>query len=267
MKDVKMLTVCLIAVLGCLAGVAASASATALQWGFCKLGNHGPYSADCTSSTESGFEEALLQSGETLLLLARGVGAQKLEAITPEFSISCSTLQGHGWLLGGAPGLGQGVIIYSGCSLPGKPKCDVSTGGGALGAITTNQLEAELVYLSKAAAEGSNPEESGALFRPVGSTTFVTIELHPLETGGCPINGNAAVKGQVLTKNDQAAAKVLLHTLLALEPAIEKYFEASGSEKKVKQLQIAGINATYVGVQSLDVTELNGPAVAWWVCP
>ncbi len=277
MKYVKMLVISVVAALCCCASVvAASASAEGGPlWGYCKLGHSGPLTADCTTGTETGFEEALLQAGETLLLSAEGLSGQgwtgqELVALTPEYTIDCTNLEGHGWLLGGTPGLGQGKIVYSGCSLPNKPKCDVSTGGGPLGTITTNQLEAELVYLTEADAKALNPDESGTLFRPVGGAgNFVTIELHLLTaTEKCPVNGSAAVKGQVLTYNDQPLAKVLLHTILAKKPALETYFEGkSGTKKTVKQLEIAGIFATYLGNDSLDVAELHGPSVAWWICP
>ncbi len=275
MKYMKMLVVSLIAALCCCASVVASSASAegGPLWGYCKLGGTGSkgFNADCVSESGGLFEPALLEKpSETLLLLAKGLNTQELIAVTPEYDINCTALEGHGWLLGGTPGTGQGKIVYSGCSLPNKPHCDVSTGGGALGTITTNQLEAELVYLTAADAKALNPDESGTLFRPVGGTgNFVTIELHLLTaTEKCPVNGSAAVKGQVLTKNDEPLARVLLHTILAKNPAIEEYFEGkSGTKKAVKQLEIAGIFATYVGQDSLDVTELGGPSVAWWICP
>jgi hypothetical protein len=276
MKYMKILVISLIAALGCCASVVASSASAegGPLWGFCKLGGLHPVftEADCvgTSGTAT-FELALLNSrSETLLLLAKGLNTQELVAATASFSINCNTLEGHGWLLGGIPGSGQGTIIYSGCSLPNSAKCDVSTGGSAtLGVITTNQLEAELVYLSKTDAEALNPDASGTLFKPLGNTgNFVTIELHPLTSGACPVNGSAAVKGNVLTKNDEPLAKVLLHTILAEKPSITAYFLGkSGTEEPIKKLEIAGIAASYLGKVSLDVTELNGPSVAAWICP
>ncbi len=274
MKYVKTVVVTLIAALACCASVvAASASAEGGPlWGYCKLGGTVKgFNADCVSETGGLFEPALLgKPSETLLVLAKGLNTQELIAVTPEYDINCTTIEGHGWLLGGVPGTGQGKAVFSGCSLPNKPHCDVSTGGGPLGTITTNQLEAEIVYLTKADAEALNPDESGTLFKPLGGTgNFLTIELHLLTaTEKCPVNGSAAVKGQVLTKNDEPLAKVLLHTILAANPAIEKYFEGkTGTAKTVKQLEIAGIATTYAGHISFDANELNGPSVASWICP
>jgi hypothetical protein len=126
--------------------------------------------------------------------------------------------------------------VYGGCSLPTKPKCDVSTGGGALGTITTNSVEGELVYLTKADAEALNPEESGTLLRPVGNAgNFVTIGITPVRTSGCPVDGSETIKGNVLTRNDEPIAKVLLQMALAETPTIEKYFEGmTGTSKVIK---------------------------------
>jgi hypothetical protein len=276
MKYLKMLVITLIAALGCCASVvASSASAQAgPQWGYCKLGGSHPLykDPDCTEDVQTGakYELALLEGSETLLLLARGLGSQLLLATGASTNdILCTALEGHGWLLGGNPGLGQGVITYSSCTVPNTTGCDVSTGGGPLGTITTNQLEAELVYLTKPDAVALNPDESGTLFKPLGNTgNFVSIELHQLTGGSCPVNGLIAVKGNVLAKNDEPLAKVLLHTILAKNPALKEYFEgASGAEKKIKRLEIGAFEATYFGNVSLDVTELNGPNVAWWICP
>jgi hypothetical protein len=273
MKYLKMLVISLIAALGCCAGVVASSASAegGPLWGYCKKVVGGVLSADCTSSTQSGFSPALLTSpSETLLLLAKGLGGQLLLAAGASANdIFCASLEAHGWLLGGHPGTGQGVITYSGCQLPNVSGCDVSTGGGALGTITTNQLEAELVYLTKGDAEALNPDESGTLFKPVGNTgSFVVIELHQLAGGACPIAGTAAVKGNVLTKNDEPLLRTLLHTILAKNPALKEYYEGmSGTEKKIKKLEIGGLEATYFGIVSEDVTELNGPSVAWWICP
>jgi hypothetical protein len=276
MKYMKILVISLIAALGCCASVVASSASAegGPLWGYCKLGGPDPIweTPDCNEGPRGDeYELALLKTpSETLLLLARGLGTQELVTATAADDINCTALEAHGWALGGDPGTARSTLIYSGCSLPSKPKCDVSSGGSStLGTITTKELESLLVFLTKAGAEALNPDESGELFRPLGNTgNFVEIELHPLESGGCPINGLASVKGNVLTKIDEPLNEKLLRLILATKPVIKDYFEGmTGEEKEIKKLELAGITASYLGKISVDVQELHGPNVAWWICP
>jgi hypothetical protein len=260
MRYVKVWAPVLAATLSCCGGLAASASAEGGPlWTYCASG--------CAKGGSGSEVSSLTAASEALLLLSKELNAQELDVSASAYDVSCSGLEGNGYLSGGAPGTDRETITYSGCSLPNKTQCDVSTAGGALGTITTNALETELVYLTEAAAKGLSSAETGTRFKPASGTTLVTLELHPLTAGACPVSGSAALKGELVLENDEQQVFELSHSVLAPATAIKKYYSGmTGSENKVKALELAGVSTKYLGNTSEQVTELGGPGVAWWDC-
>jgi hypothetical protein len=250
----------LMAALGCCMAAAAPAFAEGGPlWTYCASG--------CAEGGSGSEVSSLTSAGEALLLLSKELNAQEVSVSVSEYDLSCSVLEGHGYLLGGAPGAGRETITYSGCSLPHKTQCEVSAGGGALGTITTDALEAELVYLTEAAAKGLSETETGTRFKPTSGTTLTTLELHPLAAGACPVTGSAVVKGEVVLENDQLQTIGLSHAVLAPVTAIKKYYSGmTGVANTVKKLELAGLAATYVGDAAEEAAELGGPGVVWWEC-
>jgi hypothetical protein len=279
MKYFKMLGLCLVAAFACCASVVASASAeTGPLFGFCDKATGGTLSAHCIEGqTNEGYVLKLLQSGETLTILASAIGNQKLE--TPvdgaEATIECEDLSvaSGGYLEGGDPGTDHETLVYSNCSLPKNthPPCDVNSVGQTVGSgiISTEPLTSELVYLTAAGRTNLNAAETGTLFKPVTSNVFVTIELTPLGAGKCPVTGKPKVTGTVVVENKEATVHKLLGVLKA-EKAISKYFigsMASPEEKKAK-LEFGGTSSTYTGEASIEVHLLGSSTpLAFWICP
>jgi hypothetical protein len=273
MRYLKMTALSIVAILGCCAALATTAFAEGGPlYGFCAGASGGTLNAHCESGG-SGFKEFLLRSpAETLSVLGLGLNTQKLKVpVLPTAEIACTSLHTApgAYLVGGDPGKDVEELLYSGCTLPSSPKCDPTTAGEPLGAIRTNALESELVYLTEAGAIALNPDESGTLFRPKGGVPFVEIELQELEAKACPVKGKASVKGEVILKNDEPLKRELLHTLLAPETPIKSYYLGhTGTKDTIKKLEIAGSPAEYVGEVSVDVSLLgSGTLLAWWLCP
>jgi hypothetical protein len=246
----------MVVVLGCCLGVAASASAEG-----------GPL----FGYLEGGVAY-LLQPGWSLSVLASAVNTQVLRSNGVEITCSALKLLPGAYLAGGSPGKDLEQILYSGCSVSGSPNCDVLSQGEPLGAIQTEPLESELVFLSETAAIELDPDESGTLFKPQNTTEkFVTIQTLALSSGACPaaIAVEPTVKGLVILENDEPLIHKELHLLLAPQTLITSYFLGhTGEEKAVKTLKAFGATAKYLGKVSVDVTLLGGSTnLSWWLCP
>ena len=120
MRVVKMLVVSGVAALiGCFALVGSASAALGPLWGYCHQLSGGTLDAHCETSANEGYKELLLQSGESLLVLALQLGtAQTLTTGTAAETISCKLLHAHGYLEGGDPGTDHEKLVYSECSLP-----------------------------------------------------------------------------------------------------------------------------------------------------
>jgi hypothetical protein len=278
MRYIKLMVLSAVMALGCCVGLATSASAEGGPvFAFCDevAANTGSYTdAHCEDSGTGDFEAKLLRSpSETLTVLASAIGTQLLSSTGAAIECSKLKLLPGAYILGGSPGTGLEQILYSGCSVAGHPNCDVYSTGQPLGSIQTEPLESELVYVSQHAAELLNPDESGTLFRPQPPlTSFVKIQIQELASDACPsflqLIAGSPFAGSIVLLDDEPLARLLLHTLLALKKPIKTYYLGhSGAEHPVK-LEVAGIEAKYLGTASVDVTLLDSDVnLAWWLCP
>jgi hypothetical protein len=261
MGYVEAMVLSVVVALGCCLGVAASASAEG-----------GPL----YGYLENGVAE-LLQPGKTLTVLAHAVTNQLLGTSAAIVECASLNLLSGAYLLGGSPGKDFEQILYSGCTVPGFPKCDPLSLGEPLGSIQTEPLESELVFLTKKGAEELNPDESGTLFRPAnGVTHFVEITAHELPVENdkeCPTilasGAHTPVKGEVILKNDNPLVHSESHELLAPKTAITSYFLGhTGEEHKIKKLEAFGLSAKYLGTSLVDVTLLGSSTnLSFWSCP
>jgi hypothetical protein len=259
MKYAKAMVLSVVVALGCCLGVAASASAEG-----------GPL----YGYLENGVAE-LLQAGKTLTVLAHAVTNQLLGNSSAVIECSSLHLLPGAYLLGGSPGKDFEQILYSGCTVPGFPKCDPLSLGEPLGSIQTEPLESELVFLTKPAAEALNPDESGTLFRPAAGTTFAIITAHelPENSNVCPapieLGAHTTVRGEVILENDEPLVHSESHILLAPKTAITRYFLGhTGEEHKTKALEAFGETAKYLGTTLVDVTLLGSSTnLSFWICP
>ncbi|HTZ62839.1 MAG TPA: hypothetical protein VMB51_01915 [Solirubrobacteraceae bacterium] len=261
----------IVAALACCASVTATAFAEGGPlWGYCADVTNGNENADCNGSGTVGVKALLNSSSETLLVLGLGLGLQLLKTGVAADTINCNTVAVHGYLSGGIPGTGSGLILYSNCTTPEKPGCTVKTSGEPAGSIATLPLGETLVYLTEAGAKALNSETAGALFVPENSSkVFAEIELSP-GTPTCPLAGTPKVKGEQIVENESPRTPLLLRTVIAPTEAKIHYFAGmTGKKETIAELNFASIAATYSGKLSLDVTLLGvgKPPVAWWVCP
>ena len=133
MKYMKAMMLSVVVALGCCLGAAASASAEGgPQYGY----------------LEGGIAY-LLQPPNTLTVLARAVTNQLLGNANATIECGGFSLLSGAYLLGGSPGKDFEQILYSRCTVPGSPSCDVLSRGQPLGSIQTEPLESELVFLTE----------------------------------------------------------------------------------------------------------------------
>jgi hypothetical protein len=275
MRLLKMLVLSgVAALLMCLAMAGSALATLGPLWGYCDTVTGGLLNAHCESGGgQTGYEALLLQSGQSLLVLGLSLNEQLLKSTTAADSILCGALHGHGYLNGGDPGTDVETLVYTGCTVPGAPHCDVLSEGAASGTIATTLLESKLVYLTEAGAKTLNAAETGTLFRPKSGTTFTELLLTAL-SGSCPITTPpvAKVEGEVITENEKATERALLHTLIAPTTAKTEYWldtSPSPTKDTITRINLGGVNATYLGKVSVDVSLLGhfGEWLAYWVCP
>ncbi len=275
MRVVKMLVVSGIAALiGCFALVGSASAALGPLWGYCHKLSGGTLDAHCGTTANEGYKELLLQSGESLLVLALQVGAQTLTTGTAAETISCKLVHAHGYLEGGDPGKDSEKLVYSECSLPNSAGCDPFSAGqtNTSGIIETKALTSELVYLTEEAAKNLEAAITGTVVRPA-SGNFVELLLNALTGHTCPITGLLPVRGEVIGANLFATLRLLLGTLTFPKAAISSYWldTGSGTAKKdtITKLNADGTNWAYSGEVSIKVSLLGqfGQWLAFWVCP
>ncbi len=275
MRVVKMLVVSGVAALiGCFALVGSASAALGPLWGYCHKLSGGTLDAHCGATANEGYKELLLQSGESLLVLALEVGAQTLTTGTAAETISCKLVHGHGYLEGGDPGTDHEKLVYSECSLPNSAGCDPFSASqtSTSGIIETKALTSELVYLTEKAAEKLEAAITGTVFRPA-SGSFVELLLNALTGHTCPLSGLLAIKGEVIGENLFATSRLLLGTLTFPTTAIGSYWldTGSGTTKKdtITHLNADGFAYAYSGEMSIKVSLLGqfGQWLTFWVCP
>ncbi len=275
MRVVKMLVVSGVAALiGCFALVGSASAALGPLWGYCHKLSGGTLDAHCGTTANEGYKELLLQSGESLLVLALQVGAQTLTTGTAAETISCKLVHAHGYLEGGDPGKDSEKLVYSECSLPNSAGCDPFSEGqtSTSGIIETKALISELVYLTEEAAKNLEAAITGTLFKPA-SGNFVELLLNALTGHTCPVSGGPLpVKGEVIGENLFATSRLLLGTLTFPKKALAGYWLDTGSgtaKKDAVKLELDGLQATYLGEVSIKVSLLGqfGQWLAFWVCP
>ena len=275
MRVVKMLVVSGVAALiGCFALVGSASAALGPLWGYCHKLSGGTLDAHCGTTANEGYKELLLQSGESLLVLALQLGAQTLTAETPAETISCKVVHAHGYLEGGDPGTDHEKLVYSECSLPNSTGCDPYSQGqtSTSGIIETNALTSELVYLTEKAAEKLEAAITGTLFKPASGKKFVELLLNALTGHTCPASGILPVQGEVVGENLFATSRLLLGTLTFPTTAKLSYWlDTGGTPKKdtITALNLNGTAAVYSGEVSIKVSLLGqfGQWLAFWVCP
>jgi hypothetical protein len=274
MRVVKMLVLCGVAAFTVCLAMGGDALATlGPLWGYCDTVAGGLLNAHCESGGQAGNEALLLQSGQSLLALGLSLNEQLLKFNTASGSILCSALHGHGYLDGGDPGTAVEALVYTGCTVPNTPNCVVKSEGEPSGTIATEILESKLVYLTEVAAKTLDAAETGTLLRPRG-TVFTELLLTAL-SGSCPLGTGsvpAKVEGEVIAENEKATERALLHTLIAPTTPITAYWldtSPAPTKDSITRINIGGLNATYLGNVSVDVSLLGhfGEWLAYWVCP
>jgi hypothetical protein len=122
--------------------------------------------------------------------------------------ISCEAMSGNktvsNQLVEGKPGfVGEGKMVFTGCSVVAPPKCSVSSGGF------------ETVLLSESSEDLKEAQRT--LFAPKEGTKLATIAL---EGEGCEVSGSYTVEGKLRSQT------VDIHT--------EEFGLLSGSEATIK---------------------------------
>jgi hypothetical protein len=194
--------------------------------------------------------EALIKQSNTFKLQAGAVA-----------TIECTSLDAPTILVGGVPGKDHTEFVMTGCTVAGKPECDVRSSGRPFGTIAF-PAKSELVLRK---GELNTRNNAAELFEPENGTTFTEIEVSPFSMGACgtlpeitPLTGSMAATVE--------PANTLSAELFVKFPAeaITKVFRWTGvdtwMEVQPKLKAIGVVNAKLVGEATLKPS--NGGELA-----
>jgi len=204
--------------------------------------------AACSEALSEGhFEELPFEKAEeSRALFWEAGGTEKLD-LSHGAVVACKELGvGKGSeVIGGQPGKTELTLEYGGCEVEGHPKCAIDGREGGKAGITTNALDAELVYLSEKAAETHNAEDTGTLFKPATGEVLVTVDLE----GECgELKGEYPLAGQVVAENVEGTKRARHHLIRAPEKPIGTYWinDAEGPVEHHVKLTSGGAEAIII---------------------
>jgi hypothetical protein len=147
MKRIRIAGLCLVAAFAMSAAAAASAWATAPEYGRCKAKTGGKYSdAGCTKAVKTGGKYEWTPGAEKAKFTSKG-GVGKLSIVSGA-GVECKTESSAGEFVPGNNKEEAGVIVkFNGCTALKNP---CTTSGRAKGELVTNELEGTVGWGVKA---------------------------------------------------------------------------------------------------------------------
>lgn len=139
---------------------------------------------------------------ETRGMLIEAKRTEKFTAEALGLTIECKGVKaGPGSkVFGSVPetsGTAELTLEYEECEVAGHKECEINGEKSGKAKIKTETLIAELVFLTKAAAEGQNANATGTLLKPKTGKKFMIVELKGEHAGGCPTGTEKKLKSQV----------------------------------------------------------------------